>query len=246
MTTVIVTRPKPVVEKTAAVYREAGFEVFKAPCFDIQTSSTVQAEWLTAHADSWLVLSVHALKHALKIVPKLQPEKTTRVIAVGPAVAKAWKKQFGQDIEFHPLMNSEGVIELLKKYQPKSIKILTTGDGRDLIRSHCMSQQISYSQINTYQRIPLPLDSEALFELYDNNQPVILTATSSGILQQFMANLSIELSDKIKAQPLVVGAKRIASIAKELGFKTVHTADNPGDVAMSECVEKIFQSNEVR
>lgn len=241
MATVIVTRPKPAVAKTTAVYREAGFKVFESPCFDIQTNQSVKPEWLTVEAEMWVVLSVHALHHALKIVPELKPGANTRVIAVGPAVAKAWQQHFNQDIEYHPSQNSEGVVEMLKKYQPKSIKILTTGDGRKVIKSHCMSHQVSYTQINTYQRIPLPVDIEALTALYKDKsaQPVVLTATSAGILEQFLSGLDDKLLATVKVSPLVVGAQRIADFATESGFSEVLVADSPGDQAMCEKVREL-------
>ncbi|MCB1582485.1 MAG: uroporphyrinogen-III synthase [Marinicella sp.] len=234
MTTVIITRPKPALTQAKAVYRKAGFEVFESPCFDIITNIVVKPEWLLATAEVWVVLSVHALQHALQIVPELKPASETRVIAVGTAVAKAWQKHFNQEIEYHPLQNSEGVVALLQQYQPKSIKILTTGDGRDVIKSYCMSQQISYSQINTYQRDVLPMDNMSLTDLYHNPkaQPVILTATSVGILQQFVFGISDELSAKVKSQLLVVGAQRIADCGRDLGFKQITVAESPNDQAM--------------
>ncbi len=157
MTTVIVTRPNTSIAQTAAVYKQAGFDAFQAACFAIKTSDTVQPQWLTAPADIWIILSVHALQHALLIAPHLAPTKDTQVIAVGPAVEKAWQQHFDHAITSHPWMNSEGVIELLKQCKPSSVKILTTGDGRELIKRHCMNECISYAQINTYQRVPLTI-----------------------------------------------------------------------------------------
>ncbi len=194
-----------------------------------------------------MILSVHALNHALLLAADLKPSDNTRVVAVGPAVANAWKQHFEHSIEYHPLMNSEGVIELLKKIKPSSVKILTTGDGRDVIKRYCMQAHISYAQINSYQRIPLAIDQIEMQALYENetHKPVILTATSSGILSQFMLQLADELSAKVLAQPIVVGAQRIADLAKELGFGDIRLADSPSDEAMCEVVNKIVQINKV-
>ncbi len=236
MTTVIVTRPNTSISQTAVVYTQAGFDVFQAACFAIKTSDSVHV---------WLILSVHALQHALLIAPDLIPAKETVVIAVGPAVERAWRRQFDHTITSHPWMNSEGVVELLKETRPKSVKILTTGGGRELIKSHCMQAHISYAQINTYQRIPLPIDQHALQTLYQNtsDNQVILTATSSGILSQLMVQLSTDLHAIILSQPVVVGAQRIAAYAKELGFVDIHVATNPSDEVMCEavvaCVDKL-------
>ena len=244
MTAVIITRPNASIGQTAEVYTQAGFDVFKAPCFAIKTSDSVQTQWLKAPADVWIVLSVHALHHALLIAPELMPAIDTRVIAVGPAVEKVWRKHFDHAITSHPWMNSEGVIELLKTSKPKSVKILTTGDGRELIKSHCMQQRISYAQINTYQRIPLTIDVSGLLDLYQSatDNPVILTATSSGILSQFMSQLPTDLHALVLSQPVVVGAQWIAAHAKEMGFVNIHLAASPSDQAMcaavAACVEK--------
>ncbi|VAW48306.1 hypothetical protein MNBD_GAMMA02-1822 [hydrothermal vent metagenome] len=245
MTTVIVTRPNTAIAQTAAVYSNAGFDVFQAACFAIKTSDSVQAQWLKAPVDVWVVLSVHALQHALLIAPDLMPEKETVVIAVGPAVEKAWRQHFNHAITSHPWMNSEGVIELLKETKPHAVKILTTGDGRELIKSHCMHEHISYAQINTYQRIPLPIDQHALQALYQNSadNQIILTATSSGILAQFMGQLSTDLHAMVLSQPVVVAANRIAAYAKELGFVDIHVATNPSDEAMCEALKQSKPDN---
>lgn len=241
MTTAIITRPNAVIAKTTEIYTNAGLGVFAAPCFAIKTSDSVKPQWLELTADVWIVLSVHALEHALLIAPDLAPKKMTTVIAVGPAVEKVWSQHFEHAISSHPWMNSEGVIELLKVTKPKSVKIITTGDGRDLIKSHCMQQAISYTQINTYQRLPLDIDQAGLKALYHKvtDKPVVLTATSSGILTQFMSQLSAELKTKVLSQPLVVGAKRIGELAEEFGFVDVHLADSPSDSEMIKCVLRI-------
>lgn len=194
----------------------------------------MQPQWLKTPADVWIVLSVHALQHALIIAPDLAPAKDTRVIAVGPAVEKAWKKHFTHEVISHPWMNSEGVIELLKQHKPQSVKILTTGDGRDLLKRHCMQAHISYAQINTYQRIPLAIDQLGIQALYENdsNNSVILTATSSGILEHFISQLSTDLKAQVLSHPIVVGAQRIADVAEDLGFDDIRLAASPSDEAM--------------
>ncbi len=238
MATVIITRPQVVIEKTAKVYQKAGIKIFKAACFDIISNRSVQPQWLDSNADVLIVLSVHALNHALMLSPDWHPSSQTQVLAVGPAVAKAWESRFDHPIKYHQLMNSEGVIEMLKEIKPSSLKILTTADGRDLIKRYCMRAKISYAQINTYQRVSLTIDQQKLLQLYQNNamSPVILSATSSGILTHFMKQLSTDLRAKVLTQAIVVGAKRIAGLAEELGFVDINLATNPSDEAMSDAV----------
>ncbi len=239
MTTVILTRPQTSLEQTAAVYQQAGFDVFLAPCFAIQTNPSVQGKWLQSHADVWVILSVNALEHALLIAPDWQPETNTPVIAVGPAVVKAWQQHFNHPIASHPQMNSEGVIELIQQLKPDSIKILTASSGRDLIKKYCMQQRISYSQINTYERVPLSLENSALNALLKNMDAVVLTATSVGILQHFMGQIDTLNAAQILDLPLVVASDRIKEAAQELGFTDIHVAANPSDGAMCEAVESV-------
>jgi len=239
MVAVILTRPQGSVEQTAAVYQQAGFDVFLAPCFDIQTNSSVQTKWLHTPADVWVILSVHALQHALLIDPDLCPETHTKVIAVGPAVVNAWQQHFNHPIHSHPNMNSEGVIELIKQENPRAVKILTTGGGRDLLRSYCMQQRISYSQINTYERRPLVIENKAVNKLFQQAKPPVLTATSVGILQHFMSQLDADNAAKIKTSPLVAGSQRIQQAAQDMGFNHIHVAEDPSDVAMCEAVQSL-------
>ncbi len=231
---VIVTRPLPIIEKSAEVYQAAGFKVQKKPCFDIQTNTSVQPQWLQLKADVWAILSVNALQHALQIKPGLQPDVDTQVVAVGPAVASAWRLHFEHPIKYHPLMNSEGVVELLQEYQPNSVKILTTANGREVIKKHCMNNGISYFQVNTYLRVPLLIESAPIEKLYREEHPVVLTATSSDILNCFVEQLGDELKTQVLSSPLLVGAQRIASLAENLGFTDIMTAKSPRDEDMLE------------
>ncbi|MCX7552778.1 uroporphyrinogen-III synthase [Marinicella sp. S1101] len=235
-TTVIITRPAPVIDTTAAVYEAAGFKVFKSPCFDIQTNNSIKPEWLQLKADVWVILSVNALNHALKIAPEWVPPAGTEVIAVGPAVAAAWEKHFNQSINYHPLMNSEGVIELLKNSKPQSVKTISTSGGRDLIRKYCMDQAISFNQINSYIRVSLAIDVAAISVLLEASKQVVLTATSSDILNHFVAQLPTSLKSQVLGMPLLVGAKRIAELACALGFVDIAEAGSPSDLSMSSMI----------
>jgi len=245
MTTVIVTRPVTAIEQSSQIYKEAGFDVFQAPSYDIQTNESVQPQWLNSAADTWIILSVHALTHALKLEPKLNPSTHTNIIAVGPAVKNLWQQHFNHPIRFHPSMNSEGVIELLKIIKPQSVKILTAENGRNLIKSYCMQAQISYSQINTYLRIPLKIDVEKLTTLYRDKteSPTILTATSGNVLQHFYSQLTQPLQHQVKFKPLIVGAQRIAQLATSLGFTQVYVANSPSDECMCMQVANYMQTH---
>ncbi len=241
MNTVIITRPEASVALSSEIYQNQGFKVFEAPCFSIKTNESLPAQWLEVATEVWVILSVHALQHALVIAPALKPGNNTQVIAVGPAVEQAWKQHFDHDIIYHPWMNSEGVIELLKGIEPTSVKILTTDGGRSLIKSHCMKQCISYAQLNTYLRTPLTVDQVGLLNVYQNkvsSQPV-LTITSCGILTELMSQLTTELAELVLAKPIVVGAQRIADLANELGFLDIHLASSPSDQAMCDAVKKL-------
>lgn len=242
MTAVIITRPDEATKACAATYQQVGFEVLAMPCFAIRTNPAVRAQWLQQPADVWVILSVHALHHALQIDAELKPEPGCQVIAVGPAVKAAWQQHFDHPIQSHPLMNSEGVIELLKTINPASIKIITTGGGRPLIKSFCMSQSISYQQINTYERVALKIDEQQLTDVYDSQQAVVLTATSAGILQHFCAALSEGLRAQVLNNHLVVGASRIAQLAQEMGFKRIHVAASPSDLDMCQCANQAVNS----
>lgn len=239
MTTIILTRPKPSIPKAKEIYQQAGFNVFEASVFDIQTNASVKPEWLEFKTDVWVILSVNALEHALKIKPDLQPDSDTQVIAVGPAVEQAWQKQFNHPITHHPLMNSEGVIELLKTISPKSVKILTTSEGRNLIKAHCMNNSISYIQINSYVRIDIEIDTEGLSKLVADENRIVLTFTSSDILNKFMSQIPSRLLKKVLSQPIVVGAERIKKTAENLSFRKIFVAKSAATHDMAEAISNI-------
>lgn len=230
--TIIITRPKPAIAEAQKVYANAGFETLAMPCFDVVTNPSIQPHWLNQSADVCVFLSVHALVHTVRINPEWQPSVSSQVIAIGPAVERAWQRHFDSPIQTHPWTNSEGVIELLKLRQPNSIQIFTTQGGRDLIQSHCMHQQISYTQFNTYLRVPLALDVAALERACDQGE-VVMTATSAGVLQHLKSQVPAYLFERLFEQKLVVGSERIAMRAKSMGFEQVLVAANASDSAMS-------------
>jgi uroporphyrinogen-III synthase len=238
MTTAILTRPANRISQTAEVYQTAGMDVFQSPVFAIKPNPMVRPEWLLMPADTWVILSVHALRCARQLAPALKPTASTRVIAVGPAVAKAWQQAFEHPVEYHPSMNSEGVIALLQQPSGQAVKILTNRDGRGLVKQHCMSAGISYQQINVYERHRCPLDIKALEQLYSAEVPV-LTATSADILQVLVAQLPATVLERARQAPLVVGARRIATVASSLGFLHISEADSPADEAMCAAVQDL-------
>ncbi len=233
----ILTRPRSKMAQALAEYQAHGWSCVEAPCIDTITTPGLKAEWLTSaqQAPCLVVLSSHALQHALKIKPDFRVEDPSRVIAVGPAVKQAWHDAFGQSIT-DAGGDSEAVIEVITQRQVARLCVLTAAGGRELIKSHALKNRISYQQINCYQRIGLPLDVQ-LWRTTLQQGDVVLTATSGQIIQHIKQKLPDDLWLSLTKQAVVVPSKRLVSVARQAGFTDVVLAADASNPSMLAAIE---------
>lgn len=241
MSTVIITRPQHRIEQAQKAYQQAGFETMAMPCFAVQTNTEVTPEQLAQaeRAPLILIFNSNAIKHLLLLKPDFTLSQDTKVMGVGEGVARYWQDHFDQPILTPASQDSAGMMALLDHYQPDSLVILTAAGGLDLVRRYCIERQIHYQQINTYQRVPLSLNFEALCQLLQTSKKPVLTATSGLILEHFWQQCPGKIKTAVSRLPLISGAKRISQIAKTLGFNDVHTAESPSNSDMITTLQKI-------
>lgn len=234
MTTVILTRPDHRIKEAEGLYQAANLTTLAMPCFAVQTNTEVGPEELALaeRTPLLMILNSNAVKHTLLLKPDFTLSQQTMVIGVGTAVADYWQRHFDQPILTPVSQDSAGLIALLEHHQPTELVILTAAGGLDLVRRYCIEKQIHYRQINSYQRIPLPLDFASLEKLLEDDGNIVLTVTSGLILQHFWQQCPEDLKSLLQVQPVVCGATRITEIATDLGFHSVITADSPGNEDM--------------
>ena len=240
MTTVVITRPQHRISEAQKDYQQASFESLAMPCFAVQTNTEVTPEQLAQaeRAPLLLIFNSNAIKHLLLLKPDFTLSQATMVMGVGEGVAEYWRAHFDQPIITPVTQDSAGMMALLAHHQPQELVILTAAGGLDLVRRYCIKKQINYQQINTYQRLPLPLDFEPLKKCLDDKQPVVLTATSGLILQHFWHQCPDDLKSDVCQLPLISGAERISEMAKDLGFEQIMTAKSPSNKDMIAALKK--------
>ncbi len=234
MTTIILTRPDHRIKEAEELYQAANLATLAMPCFAVQTNTEVGPEELAMaeRTPLLMILNSNAIKHALLLKPDFTLSLQTMVIGVGTGVADYWQRHFDQPILTPVSQDSAGLIALLEHHQPSELVILTADGGLDLVRRYCIEQQIHYRQINTYQRVSLPINFAPLEKLLATEEKVVLTMTSGLILHNFWKQCPQQLKPLLQIQPMVCGAERITRIAKDLGFQFVVTADSPGNEEM--------------
>lgn len=230
MTTVIVTRPSGKQSGALQLFKQAGFEVFSAPCFAATTNYDIKAEWLNqaSLADVVVVLNSHAIDACLDIDPNFCIQNNDKVLAIGTAVQQHWQHCFGQTIH-QAGGNSEAVIDQLKQIKPKSIAVFSALGGRELIKSFALQQGINYTQINCYNKTELPLDLPAWQALLEKGEALALTVNSGAPLEHIKSQLPQKLWQALIQHPVVTGAQRISDMAYEMGFAKVLTANSPSN-----------------
>lgn len=246
MTTVIVTRPLGKQNDALQLFKQAGLEVFSAPCFAAETNRNIKAEWLhqSSLAESVVVLNTHAIDACLDISPNFRIEDNSKVLAIGAAVQKRWQLSFGQEIK-NAGGDSEAVIRCLAKSKPSSLTVFTALGGRELIKSYALEQRINYCQVNCYTKAELPLNLTAWQTLIAKDQAIVLTANSSAPLHFIQSQLPQPLWQAVIQNPIVTGAKRISDLAIHLGFSNIVTADSPSNQDILKAIFKCTHKKSV-
>ncbi len=235
---VIITRPKPKITNTIKYYQQLGLSCFQAPCIDVITAPGLKSTWLelAQKTTCLIVLSSHAIEHALRVKKDFFVEDPGVVIAVGAAVQREWKKRFGQDI-INAGGNSEAVIKQIQQRKVNHICVLTAAGGREKIKQYALENRINLTQINCYQRKKLPLDL-LCWHLLVNKHMTVLTATSGEILQHIEESLDPQDWQILLKRPVVVGSSRIGQLAEKQGFLKVIVAQSPSNQDMAKAVLK--------
>lgn len=156
---------------------------------------------------------------------------TLKLIAIGKSTARTLKS-YGCILAFDTTSNdSEGLLMQAQmqadQVRHKRILIFRGEGGRELLADTLRERGAEVDYANIYGR---SLPATEHLQSADINQLHALCVTSN----QSLENLVLLCDDRARLQklPLFVPGRRSADLAKDLGFRKIHIADNATDEAM--------------
>lgn len=211
---ILVTRPKPQGKMLCEKIRELGGDPIYFPTIEIKS---IPCSAPTKHYDWVVFVSPQAVYHGAHLLKDPLPN----IAAVGAGTAKLLEEMH-LPVTLFPATewSSEGLLNLseFQQCQGKNIAIVKGEGGRDHLSSQLRARGAIIDHLDVYQRL---LPTQPNLKLLTDQKIDIIVCTSGDGLQ----NLLILWKDAVH-QPLLVVSQRIAELARQLGFKEVHVANN--------------------
>ena len=155
-------------------------------------------------------------------------------IGVGAGTAAALRRAGVSQVQSPTRMDSEGVLALptLQDIAGAEVGLVTAPGGRDAIGPALQARGARVLRADVYERMPLPPSPRALATLRAARGTGVLTASSSGALEQVLSGVPDADAARLRAMALVVASTRMADLAQALGFARVAVASGPQPEAL--------------
>ena len=244
----LVTRPRSQGTELAGLIHQQGGKALSLPMLDIRAlpeSQAIRDQILSLDRyDKIIVISKHAARFGMELIESYWPQmpvhqqwfaigETTRQTLANFDVAAICSDQ-GND--------SESLLSLgeFRTITSQNILLIKGTGGRDFLEQALLKQGANVDSLEVYQRIcPDYPPDEVRQQLAEHGINVIL-AGSGETVQNLHHYLPLSVLEQCR---LVVPGQRVASVARELGFKQVYTAEGADHAAMLSVLKMI--NNEI-
>ncbi len=132
------------------------------------------------------VSAVTCLEQQVDLTQLQQP-----LLAVGATTASALQRSCGRPVLAPQDQRSEGILALpeLQLVQQRQIVIVRGNGGRELIKQALLARGANVSYVQSYKRVPLPLDGLRLSDQWRQQQIQCIVVTSNEILSLLVQSL---------------------------------------------------------
>jgi len=190
---------------------------------------------LVRTADIVVFVSPAAVRFAWKLLPALRFARATRVLAPGAGSARALRRR-GVAEPIYPAQrqDSEGLLALPQLGRVRRCRVALIGatGGRDLLPRQLRARGARLQQVEVYSRSAPRLDRRHFMRLERASGPLISLFSSAEALTHLHAQLPASLFAHLAAGECIVSSKRLAEVARTLGFARVHVAASPAPAAL--------------
>ena len=244
---IILTRPEGRSDSLIAKLAENNFTAINIPCLEIKY---VQPSFSFLSSYSKLIfVSVNAVEGFFKYYQPLVKELNKRsVFAIGASTADKLKS-YGVDHVIYPSEsnqeNSEDFVELsqLQDIAQDHIVLVRGDTSREFIAASLSKKCASFTEVIVYNtHCPQGLitrDSIKANNNSDNISNYIVLLTSGNILDNFYKKLSDDLKPVMLDAKIIVPSSRVATKAKDIGFKNIYCANSMNEQIILDMIKTI-------
>lgn len=250
---VLVTRPAGQAVGLCAGLKNLGFRAYSQPMLELVRSgplSEMQKQTLLA-LDSYqhiIFISGNAVNFGMPLIQEAWPELPPGPAwcAIGDATAQRLRRYGLRVTSSGAAMTSESLLATpaLEQVGQQRVLIVKGCGGRVSLREELQARGAQVDELSCYvRRSPVIAPGELSKKLSQWRIGLILISSGEG-LDNMLTLLGPEESERFMDVPLIVPSARVARLATDKGFATVHTAVNASDIAMLRAVESGWLNNQ--
>lgn len=238
----LITRPAGKADNLLASLDESGIAYLYQPLITTaQMALKPQDQQFLQHADMLVFVSVSA-------VSCLQNQTDAALLnaplfAVGQTTASALQRWLAREVIVPEDQRSEGLLQLpqLQQVAGKQIVVVRGNAGRELIKQGLVARGATVRYVQSYKRVPLPLDGALLCQQWQLAGIRCIVATSNEILQQLFSVISAGHHHWLQQCDWVLVSPRMQDSALALGIaaERITLADNANDSALLAAISQL-------
>jgi uroporphyrinogen-III synthase len=245
---VLVTRPPGQGQALATALQQQGFRPVLQPLIEIEVMGepSPQQRSILLDLDTYqhiVFVSANAIRHGMEWIENFWPQLPIGIhwYTVGKSSASLLQAYGLTVLQPGGEMSSEALLQLphLQEVSGQRILLVKGEGGRTLIQAQLEQRGARVETLCCYRRRCPSLGAGELGQLLDSQDfTALLISSGEGLLNlvSLLGGRSPELAREIS---LVVPGNRVATMAHELGFVRVITADNASDEAMLQALKTI-------
>lgn len=195
---------------------------------------------LLTQAELLILVSLSAVHALEQQIPA--SELTAPLFAVGETTAAALSRWCGRAVTVPQDQRSEGLLSLpeLQEVAGKQIVIVRGNAGRELIKHTLSSRGALVRYVQSYSRIPLPLDGAQLCQQWQHQKVTCIVATSNEILQRIFSLVPVEQHSWLCQKQWILVSPRARDSALALGIlpQHIHLASSANDQALLAAIKQ--------
>ena len=162
------------------------------------------------------------------------------LFAVGRTTAAALQRATTRAVTAPDDQRSEGLLALpeLQNVAGKHIVIVRGNAGRELIKQGLLARGAKVSYVQSYKRVPLPLDGQRLSDQWRQQQIQCIVVTSNEILSLLFQSLPDATHDWLRQRFWVLISPRMQETAISFGIpqQQIMQADSAHDQALLDAI----------
>lgn len=162
------------------------------------------------------------------------------MFAVGRTTASALEKACQRQVTAPQDQRSEGLLALpaLQQVAGKQVTIVRGNAGRELIKQGLLARGAKVSYVQSYKRVPLPLDGQRLSDQWRQQQIQCIVVTSNEILSLLFQSLPESAHPWLQQRDWVLVSPRMQETALGFGIaqSRIMIADSANDQALLDTI----------